>query len=315
MSPKPLVRIGLAPAERRKRALELVFADLPAEARNAQVDDLIHAERLGRVSLDGLWEARRDGRLVGATWTQVQAGGAAGVWPPRLVTQEPFETADRLLIRALEGLAKRHIRMAQTLLAVDTGPDAERLLNAGFEHLTDLLYLVSPSRDFPATRPTSDLEFETYTDESEPRMASIVEATYAETLDCPRLNGLRPAQDVLVEYRGTGSFEPQRWHFVRHLGQDVGCLLLAAPPTALQWELVYMGLVPGARGHGHGTGMVRYAQWLAGQANAERLTLAVDAANHPAIQAYAAAGFVAWDRRSAFLKFFSAEAAAARHDH
>ena len=33
--------------------------------------------------------------------------------------------------------------------------------------------------------------------------------------------------------------------------------------------------------------------------------LAVDAANEPALRGYAAAGFVAWDRRSVFLKLLT----------
>ena len=34
----------------------------------------------------------------------------------------------------------------------------------------------------------------------------------------------------------------------------------------------------------------------------QRLVLAVDAANEPALRTYAAAGFQAWDRRSVFIR-------------
>ena len=63
-----------------------------------------------------------------------------------------------------------------------------------------------------------------------------------------------------------------------------------------------MGLIPEARGQEHGIDIVRYAQWLAAEAGAERLVLAVDAANAPAIRVYSAAGFQTWDRRSVFLR-------------
>jgi GNAT superfamily N-acetyltransferase len=65
-----------------------------------------------------------------------------------------------------------------------------------------------------------------------------------------------------------------------------------------------MGVLPAARGHGWGAGIVRYAQWLAGQAARGRLVLAVDAANAPALRMYAAAGFRQWDQTSVFLRIF-----------
>jgi mycothiol synthase len=90
----------------------------------------------------------------------------------------------------------------------------------------------------------------------------------------------------------------------RHDGADLGCLLLADHPDQRIWELVYMGIVPEARGRGLGLALARQAQWRARQAGAERLVLAVDAANEPALRGYAAAGFITWDRRSVFLKLF-----------
>ena len=62
-----------------------------------------------------------------------------------------------------------------------------------------------------------------------------------------------------------------------------------------------MGVAPEARGQGIGLEITRQAQWLAAREHAERLVLAVDAANQPAIDVYAAAGFTGWDRRSVFV--------------
>ena len=53
-----------------------------------------------------------------------------------------------------------------------------------------------------------------------------------------------------------------------------------------------MGLVPGGRGQGWGTDLARYVQWLAREAGAARLVLAVDVRNDAALEVYAAAGFV-----------------------
>jgi mycothiol synthase len=64
-----------------------------------------------------------------------------------------------------------------------------------------------------------------------------------------------------------------------------------------------MGVVPEARGRGWGRQIVRHAQTLALRAKVERIVLAVDAANEPAMRMYRSAGFEAWDRRAVFVRF------------
>jgi ribosomal protein S18 acetylase RimI-like enzyme len=82
----------------------------------------------------------------------------------------------------------------------------------------------------------------------------------------------------------------------------VGCLLLGEDAAGAQWELVYMGVVPEARGRGIGLDLTRHAQWVARAAGCARMVLAVDATNAPALAVYAAAGFSSWDHRSVFLR-------------
>ncbi len=149
------------------------------------------------------------------------------------------------------------------------------------------------------------LQYECYSSDTAERFAAVVERTYVGTRDCPRLDGVRPIGEVLEGYQAVGCFEPARWFLVRRAGDDIGCLLLADHPPHKLWEIVYMGIIPEARGNGLGLAVTRHAQWLAGTAGAERLVLAVDAANEPAIKGYAAAGFTSWDRRSVFLKVLS----------
>jgi ribosomal protein S18 acetylase RimI-like enzyme len=116
------------------------------------------------------------------------------------------------------------------------------------------------------------------------------------------VNGIRRIDDVLQGYRATGHFDPERWLMVRHQGEPIGCLILTAYPEHSTWELIYMGILPAARGRGWGVEIVRHALWLARRAAPKRLVLAVDAANEPALRMYAAAGFQAWDRRSVFVR-------------
>ncbi|MCR4413751.1 MAG: GNAT family N-acetyltransferase, partial [Thermoguttaceae bacterium] len=204
----------------------------------------------------------------------------------------------------VQRLSGKDVRLASALLTKTEPKDEEVFTAAGFAHLTDLLYLVSTTEDFPFSRPSAPLDFEPYRYEIHSRLAGIVEATYVGSLDCPELDGVRDVNDVLAGYRDTGEFSPERWLVVRHDGRDVGCLLLADHPQEDTWELVYMGLIASVRGRGWGKWLVRQAQWLTRQAGRSRLVVAVDSANGPAITLYGATGFRGWDQRRVYAKVF-----------
>jgi ribosomal protein S18 acetylase RimI-like enzyme len=182
---------------------------------------------------------------------------------------------------------------------------AEILRQARFSHIADLLYLVSVAEQFPSSAPTTELTFQSLEDGDSRRLEYIVERTYIDSFDCPALDGARSITDVLEGYRAAGRLRPELWLVVRLNHVDVGCILLADHHPAPVWELVYMGVTPQLRGRGLGLEITRYAQWLAARESVERLVLAVDAANEPAIAMYAAAGFIAWDRRSVFVHSIS----------
>lgn len=292
------VQIVSVPTAKREPALRLVFARL-AEEQHQPLESLLAEVTEGETALLGAYRAEQ---LAGAVCMRFQPGRTAALWPPQLVPGEPPDTALRLIEAALAQLGPRGIRVVQALLAGSDPPEAAILREGGFIHLTDLFYLVAPDSLFPTSPPQTPLEFEVFSPASADRFERIVDATYRQTLDCPKLNGVRSAEDVLAGYRATGVFDPSRWLIARHAGADVGCLLVADHPRQGVCELVYMGLTPEARGHHWGIDLAQLAQWLARQAGRQRLVVAVDAANEPALRAYAAAGFEAWDRRAAFLK-------------
>jgi ribosomal protein S18 acetylase RimI-like enzyme len=206
---------------------------------------------------------------------------------------------------ANQWLDKCQVHMAQMLLESVTADQELILREAGFDYLTDLLYLVCLKDDFPHASLPSTLQFEIYNVQNYDRIAAIVDATYQNTLDCPKLNHVRHLDDVLEGYRATGEFSPDRWLIVSYENCDTGCLLLADHPQYGNMELVYMGVIPAFRGHHWGADIARKAQWIARHTGRERLVLAVDASNHPAIQMYASVGFRAWDQRRVYYRIFS----------
>ncbi|MEA1951720.1 MAG: GNAT family N-acetyltransferase, partial [Planctomycetota bacterium] len=219
------------------------------------------------------------------------------------------ETAQTVLQALCEQLDRHDVSMVHILIETVTPSDDATLRQAGFEPLAKLLYMFCGRDDFPGARPQQSnpdeqLDFEPYDPSNHYRLAQIIEKSYDHTLDCPRLNDVRRIEDVLDGYRDTGEFSPSRWLIVRHQGQDIGCLILADHSNHDSTELVYMGILPSARGHGRGRQITQHAQWLTVGLNRPRLVLAVDVENQPAIEMYTSVGFRAWERRIIYAKFF-----------
>jgi len=293
--------IQVVPPDRWPHALDLLLTRLPADVRASQRLSLLSLLQRDPLQAAGLVGAFRDGAMLAACWVQLQAGRVANLWPVSPGDQRsPLATP--LLQKAIDFAIARRATMVQSLLLTDTGPEADLLRRTGFDQMADLLYLSSASEQFPDSQPAAGLRFIPFSETERRRLAGILERTYDETRDCPALNGVRMAEDVLEGYRAVGRFRPDLWMIAQSRTEDIGCLLLAEHAPQRLWELVYMGIVPEARGRGLGLELTRYAQWLGRREKIERLLLAVDAANEPAIAMYAAAGFVCWDRRSVFVR-------------
>jgi ribosomal protein S18 acetylase RimI-like enzyme len=296
----------------RVQSLWLVFSSLPAEHRAAQVASTVAAAADPETSFADLVIARRDKQIVAATWIQAAPGRTAVVWPPQLIEGEPEETMTALFKEIDVRLEAGDFDLAQAILLSDEGVIPDQLRRHGFQLAASLLYLiyeVGAAGDVEpmgavelGTKQRSPLEFEPYTESGIDRLMDLVERTYIETQDIPALNNLRTMADVIAGYRHTGSFDPHNWFFVQLDGSDVGCLLLADHPDMDQFELMYMGVVPEARGQGLGKWITEQAKRHTLQAGRPRLILGVDADNSPALLTYTSAGFERLDERCVFLR-------------
>ncbi len=293
-------QVGVATAHEQRLALGLVFSGQPEEARRGLVRSAFKTAATTGHGLNGLLVARRRDTLVGACWAQVLAGRAGFVWPPGLVASEPRSTANLLIEQSDAYLLSHHVQLSQVLS--DGGDDDDLLLTCQYHHAADLSYLVCSREQLPATQPVTPLTFEPFRDDQRMRLEEIVERTYEQTMDCPTLNGVRQLSDVITGYQSVGVFSPDHWLLVRHGDTDVGCLLLADHPDDDQWELVYMGVVPAARGNGWGEHIARHGAWLTRAAGRRQMMLAVDATNKPALEAYGRVGFEMVTQRSVYLK-------------
>ncbi len=283
---------------RRAEALRVLHAGLPSDQQLALVQSLKSVRDQDDSVFEGLLVASSQNQLLGAAWAQLTAGRTAVTWMPD--AKSPTGPA---LVRALaDFLDSRDIVLAQ-FLASNSETVSPELLHAGdFQQLAKLAYLSIEKSCFSTQKPTGPLTFHPNADSNPQRLGELLLRTYEGSLDCPALNGLRSATDVIQGYREQGNFAPERWFFVQQKEHDVGALLLTAYEDTGNWEIVYMGLLPEARGVGWGREVLEYAMWQAGLGGAERLVLAVDQANLFASAMYEQAGFTVWDQRIVYAR-------------
>jgi mycothiol synthase len=290
------------PHDQVRQALSLIFNYLPPRERDEQIKAVLPSPPIDGNHVKGLFGAFREQKMVGAIFAQLQPGKTALVWLPRLMPEEAPATAVQLLEAMNSWLQQQQVELAQMVVEQITESDERCLMVGGYGYLTDLLYLACLPEKFPTVRPNSDLEFLPYVSSNRERLKTLIDATYQDSRDCPKLNDARSTEDVLIGYQSSGVFMPELWSIVRRNGQDAGCLLLADHPEYDNVELVYMGLAPRSRGRGAGMEIARFAQWQTLNLGRARLVLAVDAANRPAIDMYSAVGFQAWDRRRVYFR-------------
>jgi ribosomal protein S18 acetylase RimI-like enzyme len=243
-------------------------------------------------------------RLLAAQVAQVLPGNVAIVWSPQFETpiaSEQLQLAAALFARMNHELKQGGAQMAQSLVSASDEATARSFLIGGFSKAADLLYLAAEVND-AAEPPALPFELEAFTPQHEKRWLQLIDRTYAGTLDCPLIDGLRKTEDVFAGYQAVGEFRPELWQIAVMNGVDVGCLLVNLHPDVGHAEIVYVAIVPEVRGRGWGLALTRHAQWLARQTKSQRLVLAVDAANEPAIRLYSKAGFDVFDRRAVWIR-------------
>lgn len=220
------------------------------------------------------------------------------------------EAAGAETIRAaLDEAAEMDLALVQALLDPRHVVESTALRRAGFRPLATLTSMERPiarsSRGADAATPAlpPNAALQSFDDSPDARraLAALLEATYADTLDCPGLAGMRSAAEILEGHRRGGRFDPTLWTVLRLDGADAGALLLNAAPHLQALELVYLGLVPAARGRGLGRMLIERAISIAAARGVRSVMLAVDEENAPAQRLYRAAGFRRHARRAALV--------------
>lgn len=134
-------------------------------------------------------------------------------------------------------------------------------------------------------------------------LATALESSYEDTLDCPELCGMRPMSDVIASHESTGVFDASRWWLLFKDNQPAGCCLLSHCPANESIELVYLGLGRAVQGQGLGNRLLIHAlQALEVDGSVHEVTCAVDRRNIAASKVYMRLGFKRFDARCGYVR-------------
>jgi mycothiol synthase len=308
--PPPVIHS--VPASEARRVLRFTLA-VPGQSSadlERQVSTFIEYARAMRLDLGRQWQMDDDGRPVAAL-SVIESPGRTAVLFLRdgRLTDAGAAVRDALLRRAVAEESHRDVRLLQCLVGLDDHANQSALLAAGFIDIAILVYMERAMAETPPPAPATippalqadRLEWLTYDADRRRLFVELIAATYRDSLDCPRLTGLRTLDDILIGHQSVGRFKAHRWLMLTRLGRPAGCILLVESPLRSALELTYMGVHPDHRRLGLARVLLAQGLHLAQAEGFSFVTLAVDEANDPARRAYAAFDFVETARRRAFV--------------
>jgi ribosomal protein S18 acetylase RimI-like enzyme len=274
----------------RHEALRLLLSSGDKVADDSQVEQFIRFAQQRSFRLEHLWIACENRRLLWAMLPIISPGKSALLFTPSGFFHA--EAASRLIDAAARWGAAQGLDLYQLLLDPGLGDARAVFEEQHFQLMAELRYLQSPVRAREiAPQLGVGMTWESYSAGSHERFAGTILASYRESLDCPRLAGMRNIEDVIAGHKASGEFDPRCWFLLHLHSRPVAVLLINKVGGAEQAELTYLGVSFEARRMGLGSLLVRQAMVTAATMKAKLLTLAVDSANAPALRLYFRHGF------------------------
>jgi len=248
------------------------------------------------------WQACRQGRGVAAAMV-VPNPGRFGMllYSPPGSDDVDVSALSTLLGRISAEACRRGLAFVQSLVHPAARADAAALESAGMIKLAELVYMrldllvpgasAGPGVGAKDAADQAEWAWRPYERFSESELGRAIAETYAGSLDCPLLVGVRQMSDVLAGHRASGTFRPSAWWLVERDGAPAGCILVNASAVPRVAEVVYVGVSPAFRGCRLGRTMLLRAVRQAGTRKDRAITLAVDSRNTYALRMYASVGF------------------------
>jgi len=245
-----------------------------------------------------------DGRIVGYALVLAGPAASASVFLPEEASGKERDPAEREIMTGLlkflgEQLELWDLGLIQTVVDDEASETAKLFLAGGFAKLCDLDIMEAAVSIDRCLEPDEKIDWVPFSRETQQRFERMILQSYEGSRDCPALTGLRTGREVLTGHRHSGIFERKGWWLLRSEGADAGVVLLnRTEEDADRLELIYMGLIPHARGLGLGKRLLSRAFYAAGCLDKKVIRLAVDRENLPAVRLYQQFGFTPTSRQT-----------------
>ena len=275
--------------------------------RTGAAEEVLSTANGQPIDLDELWAAY-DGSLPRAAILIVPNPGHTAMLflsPVSYARQVSMTAA--LVEKACRAQDNQRIGLIQTLMDSQERLEVEALTRGGFEELAWLEYLQRPIGhrdeliDGNGGSGLAAMKQVTWSEANRAIFAEAILASYEQTLDCPRLVGLRGINDIITGHMTTGEFVPQLWVVAIDQGKPAAVMLINPIPRSRAVELVYLGIGVAWRGRGLGQRLLAQGFAMARRYGADEMVLAVDEANQPAVKLYRRLNFQSKTRKLALI--------------
>lgn len=287
-------------------AMRLILANAVGGENEELIREFLSMAVSRGLNLAAIWAAVDSAEVVRWAALPMPLAGRAMLLmtPPRLRPGVTGAHVTALINGILADAQQGGIRIVQALIENDYRAVQRALLDAGFIDVAELIYLSRQVRTPLAGRLLPErYRIWNYDAMTHSRFSRCIERSYIDSKDCPALSGKRDMEDIIAGHKAAGEFDPRLWMLISDgSDNDVGVLLLNRLQRQEGYELVYVGLVPEARGIGLADAMLRTAFNILIAEGGGTVITACDANNAPARALYYRHGFGYLYSRFALVK-------------
>ncbi|QVL31118.1 GNAT family N-acetyltransferase [Telmatocola sphagniphila] len=266
-------------------ALKLLRDPRLSEKQNLfQWSHRVRLFQIGTIELDHILVCLEADEIVGTLLVQDDSKASAVIWPPGTITSNRRSEIEENLFLALKVRARQ--KGWTNILAFPDSRDLpllDSLRQGGFENITQVQELLR-SDTVSEEGKVPPLEWVDYRYCDRALFERIFTATFEGSLDCPELNEVRTAAEILEGYRQSAP-DLRRWWLIRNQGQEIGIVLLSDAREE-GWEIAYLGVLPGCRKRGLGSQLLHEILQKCSLFGIRSLHVRVDVRNLPALRLY-----------------------------
>ena len=303
-----IVEIQEVPRRFRKQAIRFLVGGTRND-RQIRTQGQAMQQMISNVptSASTLWWAR-SGRTTHAVAAIIRGVGRTSMifFSPPYAPGVNHEQLAHLISEISEDAVNGGMSLVQALIDPRDTEQADVLKDSGMILLAELIYMRRDLRIRPPEEPEAreELAWRNYRQFTETELGEVISQSYADSVDCPALRGVREMTDVISGHKCSGAFCPEAWWIVDcgYPPGPAGCILVNDSTKAPSADIIYMGVAREFRRRGLAGTMLQRCIAQAAQRHCETVSVAVDTRNEHAMRVYEQSGFVEIHRRLAYVK-------------